>query len=102
MSNIPIQYYLVLSAVLFTIGFAGVLTRRNGLVILMSIEIMLNSANLSFITFARYWNNDLGHIFVLFVFVVAAAEVSIGLALLILIFKNEKTLNLDELSLLKW
>ena len=70
--------------------------------ILMSIEIMLNSANLSFITFARQWNSDAGHMFVLFVLVVAAAEVGIGLALLILLFKNENTLDLDNLNLLKW
>lgn len=99
---IPLSYYLILSAVLFIIGTTGVLIRRNAIVILMSIELMLNGANLSFIAFARHYNAVDGHIFVFLAITIAAAEVAIGLALVILLFRNKGTVNIDELNLLRW
>ena len=99
---IPLSYYLILSAVLFIIGTTGVLIRRNAIVILMSIELMLNGANLSFIAFARQYDVVDGHIFVFLAITIAAAEVAIGLALVILLFRNRGTVNIDELNLLRW
>lgn len=99
---IPLHYYLILSAVLFFIGTAGVLTRRNAIIILMSIELMLNGANLSFVAFAKRLGAVDGHIFVFFAITVAAAEAAIGLALVILMFRNRGTVNVDELNLLRW
>jgi NADH-quinone oxidoreductase subunit K len=99
---IPISYYLILSAVLFLIGTAGVLVRRNAIVILMSIELMLNGANLSFIAFARQYGAADGHIFVFLAITIAAAEAAIGLALVILLFRNKGSVNIDEMNLLRW
>ena len=89
MMTITLNHYLVLSALLFSIGVAGVLLRRNAIIIFMSIELMLNAANLSFIAFARYLDSLDGQIFVLFVMAVAAAEVAVGLAIIIAIFKRK-------------
>ena len=98
---VPIEYYVALSAVLFTIGALGVLTRRNAIIIFMSIELMLNSANLLFVAFARMYENLGGQIFVFFVMTVAAAEVAVGLALIVAVFRTKDTINIDEASTLK-
>jgi NADH-quinone oxidoreductase subunit K len=98
---VPVSYYVVLSAILFTIGALGVLTRRNAIVIFMSIELMLNSANLLFVAFARTFNDLGGQIFVFFVMTVAAAEVAVGLALIVAVFRSKLTINIDEASKLK-
>jgi len=106
---ISVNYYIILSAILFTIGALGVLIRRNPLVIFMSIELMLNASNLAFVAFGRYHEllgtkNFLpfnGQIFVFFVIAVAAAEVAVGLALIVEIFKTKKNINIDEMNSLK-
>src|SRR5262245_33056557 len=98
----PLSYYLILSAVLFAIGVAGVLLRRNAIVVFMSIELMLNAVNLTFVAFAAQLQNVEGQIFVFFVMVVAAAEVAIGLALMVAIFRVRETIFVDELNLMKW
>jgi NADH-quinone oxidoreductase subunit K len=99
---IPISYYLILSALLFLIGTAGVLIRRNAIIILMSIELMLNGANLSFVAFAKHYGAADGHIFVFLAITIAAAEAAIGLALVILLFRNKGSVNIDEMNLLRW
>ena len=99
---IPLSYYLVVSAVLFAIGTAGVFLRRNLITILLSIEIMLNAVNLSFIAFGRQFGNLDGQIIVFFVMTVAAAEAAVGLALVISLFRHRETLNPDAFTALKW
>jgi NADH-quinone oxidoreductase subunit K len=99
---ITLHHYLVLSALLFLLGVVGVLIRRQIIVILMCLELMLNSANLAFIAFARYLDSMEGQVFVLFVMVVAAAEVAIGLAIAVTIFRQRGTININDLSVLKW
>lgn len=99
---VSINSYLIVSAVIFTIGIAGVLIRRNALVILMSIEIMMNAVNLSFLAYAKYLGNMEGHIFTFISISVAAAEIAIGLAILVIIFRNKQTLNTDDLNIMKW
>ena len=98
---IPLSYYLIVSAVLFAIGAAGVFLRRNLITILLSIEIMLNAVNLTFVAYAAFWQKLSGHIFVFFVMVVAAAEAAVGLAIIIAIFRTRETLNVDRVNLLK-
>ncbi len=98
----PLSHYLLLSAIMFAIGVAGVLLRRNAIVIFMSVELMLNAVNLTFVAFAAQLNNIEGQIFVFFVMVVAAAEVAIGLALMVAIFRVRETVFVDELNLMKW
>ena len=98
---VPLSWYLALSAVLFIIGVVGVLVRRNALIIFMSIELMLNAVNLSFVAFARFLHSLDGQVFVFFVMTVAAAEVAVGLAIIIAIFRNAETVNVDEVHLLK-
>ncbi|MCU0486076.1 MAG: NADH-quinone oxidoreductase subunit NuoK [Anaerolineales bacterium] len=98
---IPISYYIGLSAILFTIGALGVLIRRNPIVIFMSIELMLNSANLAFVAFAYSYAELSGQIFVFFVMTVAAAEVAVGLALIVAIFRTKKNIDIDQMNLLK-
>ncbi|MCB0102052.1 MAG: NADH-quinone oxidoreductase subunit NuoK [Anaerolineales bacterium] len=98
---VPVDYYIILSAILFTIGALGVLSRRNPLIIFMSIELMLNAANLAFVAFARVYETFSGQIFVFFVIAVAAAEVAVGLALIVEIFKSKKNINIDEMNSLK-
>ncbi len=99
---IPIEYYLILSAAMFIVGVIGVLTRRNAIIVFMSIELMLNSANLSFVTFSSFLGNVTGQVFVFFVMTVAAAEAAVGLAIIIALFRNKLTLNINEVNLLKW
>ncbi len=100
--KIPIDYFLILSAFLFVTGVAGVLTRRNAIIVFMSIELMLNSANLSLITFSSYLGNSVGQLFVFFVMTVAAAEAAVGLAIIIALFRSKQTLRIDEVNILKW
>lgn len=100
--TIPIEYYLILSAFMFVVGVAGVLTRRNAIIVFMSIELMLNSANLSLVTFSSYMGNSIGQLFVFFVMAVAAAEAAVGLAIIIALFRNKPTLNIDQINILKW
>ena len=99
--GIPLSYYLIVSAVLFVMGALGVLVRRNPLIIFMSIELMLNAANLAFMAFARSINVLTGQIFVLFVMAVAAAEVAVGLALIVVIFRSKHSIDVDLMSSLK-
>jgi NADH-quinone oxidoreductase subunit K len=98
---VPIEYYVGLSTILFTIGALGVLTRRNAIIIFMSIELMLNSGNLLFVAFSRMYESLGGQIFVFFVMTVAAAEVAVGLALIVAVFRSKQTINIDEASTLK-
>jgi NADH-quinone oxidoreductase subunit K len=100
--NTPVEHYLLLAAVLFAIGALGVLIRRNVIVILMSIELMLNAVNITFVALARQqWSID-GQVVVFFVMTVAAAEVAVGLAIILLAFSQRKTINADEIHLLRW
>jgi len=100
--HVGLTQYLALGAVLFGIGMFGVLTRRNIIGILMSIEIMFNAANLAFVAYARAWGNLDGQIVVFFIIIVAAAEVTVGLAIAVLLARQLKTLNADEVNLMKW
>ena len=97
LSSIPAYAYVGLSAVLFAMGVAGVLTRRNAITIFMSVELMLNSANLVFVAYARQFGTMNGQVFVFFVMVVAAAEVAIGLALIVTIFRSKRSIDVDAL-----
>jgi NADH-quinone oxidoreductase subunit K len=98
---VPETYYIALSAILFTIGALGVLIRRNALIIFMSVELMLNSANLAFVAFANTYAQLNGQIIVFFVIAVAAAEVAVGLALIVAIFKSKHSIDVDQMSSLK-
>ena len=104
---VPIAYYLVLSAILFSIGVAAFLIKRNIITVFMSIELMLNAVNLTFVAFTRHWSQVTGHlqvsgqIFVFFVMVVAAAETAVGLAIVIAVFRARSTLNVDSIDLMK-
>lgn len=102
MQGIPISYFLILSAVLFSLGVIGVVVRRNAIIIFMSIELMLNAVNLTFIAFSNYLGNIEGQIFVFMVMVVAAAEVAVGLAIIVAIYRVRETVHVDEIKLLKW
>ncbi len=102
MQNIPIEFYLILSGVLFTIGAVGMLTRRNAIILFMSIELMLNSVNLSLVTFASFMGDSAGQVFVFFVMAVAAAEAAVGLAIVLALFRNKQTVYVDEVNMLKW
>ena len=99
--NVPTSYVLILSAVLFILGVLGVLVRRNAIVMFMSIELMLNAANLAFIAFARANQNLSGQVFVFFVIAVSAAEVAVGLALIVAIFRTKHSIDVDQISSLK-
>jgi len=99
--EVPLAAYVALSAVLFIVGVVGVLVRRNALIIFMSIELMLNAANLALVAFARYLNATDGQVFVFFVMTVAAAEVAVGLALIVNVFRARQTVYVDEVNLLK-
>jgi NADH-quinone oxidoreductase subunit K len=101
MPEVTIGWYVLLSAILFAMGVVGVLVRRNAIIIFMSIELMLNSANLAFVAFARYYNDLDGQILVFFVITVAAAEVAVGLALIVAIFRTRHSINIDEMHLLR-
>jgi len=99
--GVPLEWYLLFAGALFTIGVAGMLVRRNALVMFMCIELMLNAANLTLVAFSRALNNIDGQIFVFFVMVVAAAEVAVGLAIIINVFRARETVYVDEVNLLK-
>jgi len=98
---LPVSYYVALSAILFTIGALGVLIRRNAILIFMSVELMLNAANLAFVAFARLHQTLSGQVFVFFVMAVAAAEVAIGLALIVTIFRTKRNIDVDQMSSLR-
>ncbi len=100
--TLSISAYLALSAILFTIGVAGVLLRRNAIVVFMCIELMLNSVNLSLIAFSSYLGDITGQVLVFFVMAVAAAEAAVGLAIVIALFRNKQTVNIDEINIMKW
>ena len=101
MGEITTLHYLVVAAALFIIGVIGVLTRRNVVIILMSIELILNAVNLNLVAFSRLWNLQ-GQVFSIFVVADAAAEAAVGLGILIAFFRNKETVNMDEVDLLKW
>jgi len=100
--TITIEYYLILSAFMFIVGIAGVLTRRNAIIVFMCIELMLNSANLTLVAFSSYLGSSVGQLFVFFVMTVAASEAAVGLAIIIAIFRNKLTVNIDDINILKW
>jgi NADH-quinone oxidoreductase subunit K len=99
--EVSIELYVLLSAILFIMGAMGVLLRRNAILIFMSVELMLNAANLALAAFARQWGNGDGHVMVFFVMTVAAAEVAVGLALIVAIFRTKKSIDIDDLHLFK-
>ncbi len=101
---IPLSCYLILGAVLFGIGMFGVLTRRNAIAILMAVELMLNAVNVNFLAFSRYLPNSSldGQVFAIFVITVAAAEAAVGLAIVLGLYRNFHTVNVDEINLMKW
>ncbi len=100
-NGVPVTWYLILSAILFTLGVAGFLFRRSIITVFMCIELMLNAVNLSFVAFANQHKQVSGHLFAFFVMVVAAAEAAVGLAIILTVFKNRETLNIDEMNSLK-
>jgi len=100
--SVPPVLYLILSAMLFTIGVIGALTRRNAIVVFMCIELMLNAVNLTFITLSRFLQSMEGVLFAFFVIAVAAAEAAVGLAIFVMIYRSRETVNVDEINLLKW
>ena len=100
-STVTMEWYLALCVILFTLGAMGVLLRRNAIIIFMSVELMLNSANLLFVAFSRYLSDLNGQVLVFFVITVAAAEVAVGLALIVVIFRTKRSINIDEINLLK-
>ena len=100
--ELTLAHFLILSALLFVIGMLGVLTRKNVLIIFMSVELMLNAVNLTLIAFGRYLGSMVGQVFAVFVITIAAAEAAIGLGLIIALFRNKETVNADEIDLLKW
>jgi len=102
MSGPPLSWYLILSAVLFALGIAGFLFRKSIITIFMSIELMLNAVNLSFVAFSYQLKQVNGHIFAFFVMVVAAAEAAVGLAIILTVFKNRETLNVDQVNSMKY
>jgi NADH-quinone oxidoreductase subunit K len=101
MTGVPLSWYLILSVILFSLGVAGFLFRRSIITIFMSIELMLNAVNLSFVAFSYELKSVNGHLYALFVMVVAAAEAAVGLAIILTVFKNRATLNVDELNSLR-
>ncbi len=101
MAAVPVSWFLTLSAILFALGVAGFLFRRNIITVFMSIELMLNAVNLTFITFSYQLKQVNGHLFAFFVMVVAAAEAAVGLAIILTVFKNRSTLNIDDVNSMK-
>ena len=100
--DLTLNHYLALSAFLFAVGVTGVLTRRNAIVVFMCIEMMLNSVNLTLVAYSSYLGNITGQVLVFFVMAVAAAEAAVGLAIVIALFRNRQTVNIDEINILKW
>ncbi len=99
---VPLSAYVILSTLLFTIGVVGVLIRRNLIIILLSIELMFNAANINFVAFSHYFQAMAGQVFVFFVLTVAAAEVALGLAIIIALYRGRATLNVEEINLMRW
>ena len=99
---VPITHFLILSAILFSIGVVGVLTRRNAIIIFMSIELMLNAVNVSFVALSRHLNSMDGQLFVFFIMTVAAAEAGVGLAIIIALYRRRGSVNVDEMNIMKW
>jgi len=100
--SIPLQNYVLLATTLFVIGILGVLTRRNALIIFMSVELMLNAVNLLLIAFSTYKSDPVGQVFVFFIMAVAAAEVAVGLAIIVMIYRNTRTIDIGFMNKLKW
>jgi NADH-quinone oxidoreductase subunit K len=99
---ITTTHYMMLSVALFTLGVIGVLTRRNVIIVLMSIELMLNAVNINFVAFSHQLQNDVGQVFAVFVVVIAAAEAAVGLGIILALYRNTETVNIDEMNLLRW
>ena len=99
---ITTTHYMMLSVALFTLGVIGVLTRRNVIIVLMSIELMLNAVNINFVAFSHQLQNDVGQVFAVFVIVIAAAEAAVGLGIILALYRNTETVNIDEMNLLRW
>ena len=99
---VPLSYYVILSAIVFITGVVGVLIRRNIIIILLSIELMLNATNINFVAFSSYFQSVVGQVFVFFALTVAAAEVAVGLAIIIALYRSKSSINVDEFQLLKW
>ena len=100
--SVPISYYLILSAIVFLTGVVGVLIRRNIIIILLSVELMLNATNINFVAFSEHFHNVAGQVFVFFALTVAAAEVAVGLAIIIALYRSQSSINVDDFRLLKW
>lgn len=100
--SVPVDYYVMLSVIVFLTGVVGVLIRRNIIVILLSVELMLNATNINFVAFSEYYQNVTGQVFVFFALTVAAAEVAVGLAIIIALYRSRSTINVDDFHLLKW
>ena len=98
---VPLEHVILLSIVIFSIGIMGVLFRKNAIIIFMSIELMLNAVNLSLVGFSRYYNSVDGQVFVFLVMTLAAAEVAVGLAIIVSLFRNKQTINIDEINILR-
>lgn len=101
-TKIPLEYYIVLASVLFCIGIIGVLVRRNALIIFMCVELMLNAVNLLFIAFSAYRGDAVGQVFVFFIMAVAAAEVAVGLAIIVMIYRNTRSVDVGQLSKMRY
>ena len=99
---ITTTHYMVLSAALFTLGLVGVMMRRNVIIVLMSIELMLNAVNINLVAFSQLLQNAVGQVFAVFIVVVAAAEAAVGLGLILAFYRNKETVNIDEMNLLRW
>jgi len=102
MGEVSPTHYMMLSAVLFMIGVFGVVTRRNIIIIFMSIELILNAVNINLIAFSLQWDNSVGQVFALFVIAVAAAEAAVGLGIILALYRNKETINVDEMNVMKW
>ena len=100
--TVPLSYYLALSGIVFLTGVVGVLLRRNIIIILLSVELMLNATNINFVAFSQYFHDVAGQVFVFFALTVAAAEVAVGLAIIIALYRAKSTINIEEFQLLKW
>jgi len=100
--DITPTHYALLSAALFTIGLIGVMVRRNIIILLMSLELMLNAVNINLIAFSAHWQNAVGQVFAVFVIAVAAAEAAVGLGILLAFYRNKETVNIDEMNLMRW
>ncbi|MGH7235413.1 MAG: NADH-quinone oxidoreductase subunit NuoK [Nitrospiraceae bacterium] len=99
---VPLSYYVILSAIVFVTGVVGVLIRRNIIIILLSVELMLNATNINFVAYSYYFQNVTGQVFVFFALTVAAAEVAVGLAIIIALYRSKSSINVDDFQLLKW